>query len=333
MAVAFTQKAVRFTKARCDTSAHLRADLDTILLSVGWTHVRSVTNGFVYALMSPPPQSLSAKCLIQDQGKTFGVQNYPVIQIQMMSFTHEVAGASHPIIYGVSQLSAIGYQVLAGCCQLWISLPGYTASAPATGATAHNMACGIPSLPPDVATECSADLSTKPPITDLWWSGGGSIDGFRNGRFCVIGYSFSINEVVTLPPPTNQDAYSGSLRIFPVTGTENTDYSAHIDPRTIKYNPAGPNTGNPIFFDALIGWNYQIQGQIWDAFVMSRDMPMDATYISTELDTNGKPYTAKWINYMGDTMSNSTFGGGSSWFASLYLLVASPPGGAGNVAY
>lgn len=340
MAVAFTKKTIVYKRIRCDTSANMRGDLDAILLSVGWTHFSTVTGGYVYLLRSPSPQALPALCMVADQGHTLGVFNYPTVSIQFQSYVDpaHAGGWRHDLIYGQADFAALGYQVVAGCCQLWISLPGITSQQVGSVSTAfgYSFAGGIPSLPPDVATECTADPKAHGVVTELWWNCGsgyhtsGINRNFRSGRYCRESWSICQNAVITAGT-LSDDAYSGSLRLFPVTGTENADYSYAVMPRILKYKTGGG--GAPLSFDALVGWNYQIQGQLWDAFCMSRDRPVDGTYISAEPDSKGGFQAAKWVNYMGDTMSDSTVGDGDSWYQSLYLLIGTPKGGMENVAY
>lgn len=323
MGIAYTQRSIFFGPIRGDTSAHLRGDLDTALLSVGWAVSSLVTNGKIYGLTAP--NGLAAKVLIQDQGG-HDIVGHAFIVVQIMSADETALGYEHSLIYGAGAFVTTGYQLVAGCCQMFLSVPGTTGQVVPFNFSSQ-VALGIPSLPPDVGTECTANGTPSHTVTDLWWSCGDGIDtfvqapSFRLGRNCFRAWSVSLNKAVTIPPQNNsRDPTSGMLCYYPLTPTYNIDaaFPAGTD-QVQKYDGASNN--QPMNLDALMGWNFAVQGQLWDAFLISRDGTLDQVRTVMDSDVDGNPLTLQVI-----TWNNGGAGEGSegTYYGALCLLINPP---------
>jgi hypothetical protein len=315
MGISYSGKRIVYRKIRAGSSATMRADLDAALLDAGWQHVRAVDNGFVYELTSP--QAFHARCLIQDQGGGSLV-------VQFMAVDESILGFVHHLIWDV----APGYQIVAGCCQMFLSVPGYAA----TEGPFHSsctVAGGIPCLPPDTGTECSALGTPSKTLTDCWWSCGNGDDvfsarpDFRAARLCDGPWSCWCgcrNGVLTLPIPNS----TGQLCYFSMTPTNNIGGP----PAVVKY-------GNlqPLLLNAFVGWLWTIQGTLWDAFLVSNAQILDEQNTYEDVDSEGNPATLTAIMWnRGNPLGQ---GAGGTFFGTLALMTASAAslGGYENVAY
>jgi hypothetical protein len=335
MPIRFSGTIPVYTTLRATSSAALRGDIDAAVLSVGWVHTSTLTNGFTYTLTSP--QGLACNCRIQDTGATEGTplgttENYLEVQFSGAG-TSTTTGVVHRLIYSSTNTSYTGgYQLIAGVCQMFLSMPGVSNQIMTGGHRANTVSGGIPAITDDVSSACT--VSGAPLITENWWSCGISKNGdqcLRTGRYFRNNYSYCLNGVVYNKDVTSSndlDNYeSMPLQLLPLTATQNIDFFAYVYPRVVKYND-----DTPLVIDALLGFHWKIVGQIWDAFQKSRDTTLDELVTSTELDSLGNPYTATWqaFNY---GIPDENKGGSGTWFATLYLLRSLPITALGNYAY
>lgn len=324
MGIAYSRKQIVIRNIRIDTSDNFRADLESAILAAGWLKVRDVfQHGAVYECTTPDSRNLKARLLVQDQGSHGLAGNY--IIFQAMSHSETAKGQIHTIVYGNTAIDH--YQVLIGRCQLFLSVPG-TSGAVYLGDQSTSFAFGIPSLPPTASSgsSCGA-FGTGATITDIWWANGdGNLPffqckNFRSAPLCFGCFDFSLNGSVTSVSPDSftQDPSQGMLTLFYLTPTYNVDATGAQQNEIIKHS-----TLQPINLDATMGWQWQIRGQLWDAFQRTRPEPLDAIQSYVDSDVNDKPIPLTFQVWM------------SSFYTSLLLLTVSPPalaGGLLNVAY
>lgn len=321
LGIAFTNGPVKFTDTlRCDTGAHLIADLDAFLLLVNWTHAAVITNGFIYTLTSP--QTFPLFVSIQDVGNAGQPPSFSYsghIVIQCMDNTSGLnAGWPHWIGYGYGQpyLEAVADQ-----CQLFLALPA--GGTPPTFGAATSVAVGVPYV--GIGTgPCTTGVN---PITvsTVWWScGAGAQNGiepdFRTAWAALLNFSYSLNGVTTLAPqsPPNPNQYSGMLNVFPLTPT-------NLSAQVVKYGFL-----TPLMIDPFIGWLWAIYGQLWDALLLTAIAgAQDSQFSTVEVNSGGGNSIADWIvwGYENDGLSPA-----GTYFGTLCLLTA-PPSGGGVFAY
>lgn len=324
MAIAYSQSPIVYTTGlRQDTSPHLRADLDTALLSAGWVHTtNTVSNGFEYQCTSP--QGLAARCQIYDTN-TGGTGNQLTFKFLGTAGTN--TGWQHTLLCSQTGTSYNnGYQIVAGVCQFFVSLPGVSYLNPVgAGHFANAVAGGIPFLPNSTNTECTAETGGPLP-TELWWSCGatGNHTDFRTQNYCIAEFSYSKNNTAYLGTTSGSfgdDKYA--LRLFPLVQT-NANAPVTVLMVPVFYDTGSP--GTPIFIDSLMGWGNQIQGQLWDSFMMTESKLLED--VQTFSETFG---TSTWINYSNAPTGWQANGNGTLLFA-LYLMTGFQQG-PGNYAY
>lgn len=325
MGIAYSKLPVFSGTIRSDTSAHLRADLDAALLSVGWVHAATVTDGNKYEITSPQsPGNLKARVLVQDRGDV-NFLGAPYLVVQFMSQDETALGIEHRLIWGAVGYST-GYQVIAGRSQLFIALPGIGARQQvAVGDFSYSVAGGIPFVPAPVGDSCTVGLDS-PAVTDIWWSCGSGHQvfacayDFRNSPVCFADFSHSLNKAVVNQAAfvSGTDQSQGMLTLFYLTPTLNIDTITYPAQQILKYS-----TLNPINLDALIGWEWAIRAQLWDAFQRSKAETLDAIQHYVDEDDAGGTVNLTCKVWM------------SSYYSSLLLMTVSPPQTSGNwnVAY
>jgi hypothetical protein len=323
MAIAYSQAnpIVYATGIRTDSSPHCRADIDAALLIAGWVHTtNTISNGFEYSLTSP--QGLGALCHIFDSN-TAGTGNQLTIQFLGTAGTN--TGYPHVLsCLSTGTAYAPGYSVIAGPCQMFLFLPGVGFFNPSEGGHAPNsVAGGIPFLPTSTNVDCVAQAQTPLP-TELWWSCGadGGDTDFRVQNYCTYAFSYSKNNISYVPSAFGSDD-PNALRIFPLVQT-NANTSAAILMVPVLYDTS---PGVPLLIDTLVGWQNQVQGQIWDSFIMTKPMPLDD--IQTYTETFGE---TSWSNYANAPTGWQHNGNGTEIYA-LYLLFNYTPTALSNYAY
>lgn len=323
MPIAYSQATVIYTTGlRNDTSAHLRADLDTAFLAAGWVHTtNTVSNGWLYQCTSP--QGLKANLLVQDTN-TAGTGNSILFQMQGTGATN--TGWSHTLVCSNAGTAySPGYQIVVGTCQFFISLPNVSYFNSSDGGhSANAVAGGIPFLPASTNTECTVEANGTL-ATELWWSCGatGGDTDFRTQNYCIEEFSYSSNGTATLGNTNtgNMDDKT-ALRIFPLVQT-----NANAPVTTLMVPEFYDNTNTAILMDCLVGWENQIQGQIWDSFIMTKTNTLEDVRVYSE--TWG---TSTWINYSSAPTGWQHNGNGTIIF-SLYLLTGTSAGGPTNYVY
>lgn len=318
MAIAYSHRFIFHGTIQADTSANFRADTDTALLAAGWTIIRSITDGKVYESSPAPSSGLAMRLIVQDRG-TGGFAG-PYIIFQPMSVSEASVGIAHTIVYGNGNIPH--YQTIAGCSQFWISVPN-AVNPPITGDHSSSFACGVPCLPPGTlvapSPECSAVGVAPGVFTDIWWANGPGNDAFfyrqdfRSGPRCYGCFEYSVNNVITIVNPSSgvdQSPQQGMLGLFFLSSTYNIDGTGASQAQVITYN-----IGAPLYIDSLMGWLWQIRGQLWDSFQQTNAQTLDQISVFTDTDIYGRPFQL------------SAQAWSSSYYSSLRLLTANPGGG------
>jgi hypothetical protein len=315
--IAYSQRTIIKASIRADTSAHFRADIDSALTAAGWTVARTVTNGKVYQSSAAPVSTLALRMLVQDQGT--GSANAHWIVFQAMSSDESVMGLTQTIAWGALGITV--YQVIVGCCQFFISIPGRVGSG-IIGDQSGAFACGVPSLPFGSAGPGCEVNGVLPTITSIWWSCGDGnqaftyAENFRSGPRCFNNWSICKNGV-GLNAPAGNLPLSGMLGLWFLSPADNIDAPFYVAVPVTTYL-----VNSPLVIDALIGWQYRIQAQLWDAFQQTGPLSLDSVAVFQDDDVYGRNFTfpAQVWN--------------SSYYSSLRLLTESPnAGGTGAYIY
>src|SRR5581483_3886247 len=256
MGIRYSDGPIVYAPIRCDTSANMRGDIDAVLLACNWTHVRAVSNGFVYRCTSP--DGLVMKLLVQDQGSS-GFAG-PWLIFQPMSDDEAFVGGAYTILWGNAAYATRGYEMVANQCQMFLALRGQSYGGVVVGDDSYSFACGIPALPVSESSTCQTGPN---PILvfQLFWACGNvnpGLEDFRSGAACAA-YDRCLNR--TFFSAFVDGAEPSTLRIFPFCSADNVDSPTGVKPATLKYG-----TGAPLYLEAFLGWQWQIQGELWDAF-------------------------------------------------------------------
>jgi hypothetical protein len=336
MGVAYSGGHVEYSTLRADTIAHLQADLDALLLRCGWTHT-AVTGGYAYLLTSP--QDLQAKLTITNSGDTEAFTPWPNLRLVIANADGSAAGQWHFLATTSSTYATVGYEAIAGPCQLFVALRGYATQAIGrdaggveTQSQRYAFACGVPyvSTPVDAcATSSGSDTTTA-----TWWASSKETmpddkDNFRSGRYCSGFYDVSHNGTTTsIGNSPYKSAYDSPLELFPLTETQDVDFWFYSRPQVLKYG-----SGDPLFLNPFVGWGFKIYGQLWDAFLASAPAAaVDDVKTTTETDTAGGSRLCTWLGWNYKIPEESK-GGGGTWYATLYLLTTKYTRGVENLAY
>jgi hypothetical protein len=328
MGVAYSRKPIITRTLRADTVPHLLTDLDAVLVAANWPRT-VITDGYEYALISP--QGFQAKLRLTDLGDTSPFTSAGLLTLQVTSADGTVLGQVHKLATGPTAYVDAGYEAVAGCCQLWIALQGITDAHPGgvyLGAPEFSFACGIPYVQAPVTPAC--EMTAGPASTsEIWWSSGrdhpaSNLTDFRSSRYCSQPYSYCLNGVVRVRG-NGDSIYLGPLQLYPLTLTEDADFFFFIQPQTVKYS-----SGDPLYVTPFVGWEFAIRGQLWDAFLATKDFPVDTTKTTVELDAAGNTMTCNWLAW---NYSYQGAGNGGTWYATLFLLTTTSVAGLWNYAY
>jgi hypothetical protein len=317
MGIAFTNGPVAFSNTlRIDTGAHLIADLDALLLSVNWTHAAIIPSGFIYKIESP--QSYVAYVTVQDvgaagQGPGQSYDGHLIFQVADNTSGLN-AGIQHWIGYGWP--GSTYYEAVANQCQLFLGLPSGE-TGPLFGA-AESVALGIPYV---AVGSGSCVAGVNPAETDtIWWScGSGENEGrgpdFRTAWAPLQNFSYSLNGVTVIAGPSLSQA-SGMLNVFPLIPTDLSAVSV------VKYGSL-----DPLQIDPLLGWNYAMYGQVWDAFLSTAFGTLDNVFSTSENNSGGGTSNANWIVW---SFENDGPGIQGTYYGTLCLLTAPPMSNGGG---
>jgi hypothetical protein len=344
-----------YTTLRWDTSANLRADIDAAFTAAGVASKAAVTNGWKYNFTSP--QGLNCKVLVQDNGNRTGLypNTWPCIDVMFMSADESKVGYRHPLGYGYTSVNYPDtsgtpgkYEMHAGPCQFFIAMQGLA------DGKGNSVAGGIPSVVKPVAgSACASANGPDDDVSQMFWSCGsppliGAYD-FRWQRYCNSYFSYLRNNhlvvwdpAIPAPDPPAPLAVSGSaygyspfdggLELYPLTHPVDVEWPFSQWERVVKYKSSGAGIagGDPLLIDAFMGWEFQIEGQLWDALMATRDLDLGKRLTLVMDDVAGSPQKSTWqvwnhyVHSTGAGISLREFSDSGTYFCSLCLLVGKP---------
>lgn len=322
MGVRYSLSTIIFNQGiRADSSAHMIADIDACLVQAGWIHT-AITGGWEYQAESP--DGLQMALLLQQ---------VPADGSDYIRFTPTSADGSRVGLYQKIECNVATttsyWQIWANICSMFLapmddSLTG----------SGISFACGIPAIVTPGTGPCTAGV-TVPTVTELWWSCGSGTDAFSGAadffasRYASGAFNFSYNGVLYSATSNffyNPGSDPGTLQLLPVCSTSNVDFLIGAPAQSLKWS-----NGTPLRTDALLAFNYQIRGQLWDAFLMNDQAPgIDEPFNYSETAADGTPLATSWIGWNYGNPGGA--GGGGTWLATLYLLTVRN-GLIGNYAY
>jgi hypothetical protein len=309
------------TGLRCDTSAHLLADLDDALVAAGWTRT-TVTDGFMYSVESP--QGLRAKLKITAVGDSFAFPfgAFQKLRLQAFQFDGLSNGQVHYLGAGAPFTSDGGYEVVAGKCQLFLAVVGLS------GKTSHQPAYafsfGIPYVPQATGT-CAAVTGGATGVTSIWWCESTLLGTFcfRSSLWSEMTHDRCLNGVIFSKDDTNPrlDRTNGTLQLYPMTPTYNADFWFYIFPQTVRHT-----TKDTIYLHPWIGWDFKVLGLVWDAFLSTKVLEtddVDDVITTSEADSANGFRVGRWLGWSFGWPGEGK-GGGMTYYARLYLLATEP---------
>ncbi len=310
MAVAYSETEIVRSTLDGNSAAAMISDLNVVAIAAGWNPLPGPTGGYKYMIRSP--QGYEAHVLIQDD-INYKIDN-PAADLynfrSMVIVFYNVAETVKSFDYQLRANGIFGtYQVIAGVCQLFISVPGVP------GGGWSSVAGGIPFVPP-AAGFCAVEAPVT--IVDIWWSCGGSQFPYdwRAQANCYACMTYYRNGVAVVAVDNNNlRPLDGLLCLFPLTAT-NTYSVDQISWPTITYS-----THNVLAIDAFVGWDFSIRGQLWDAYLQTAAGTLDAIVNAEDTGSNGLPFIVRSITWH------------SQFFSSLQLIYEIEGAGFGNVAY
>lgn len=324
MAIAFSQAPIVAASIDGETSSALRAGIHSALTAAGWES-EAVTDGYQYTLASPQSTGageLQAKCRVRDIGQT--VLSTPCVTVQFLSYDEGRLGFEHP----VAVLAGRTYELIAGACQMFLALPGYS-SDPHESVYAHAVCGGIPYVPKNLTGECALEGIAQS-VSEAWWSSGVSAHNalaFRSAWYHDEGGRWSACYNGDLAG-SETAAYQPENRLA-LKAVSHPDWDLGI---FLSNQQTQWMDESPLYFDPLLTWGTgvdaanglaRIRGQIWDAMLGSKDAPL-----GHELTAGGFTWR-NWMHYQGGMSA----GAPGSYYSSLYLLEPAVVEGASNYAY
>ena len=313
MPVAYSNKTIVFSVIASTPVTSLLSDLHTVLINAGWIVTTTLTGGHIYEITSPQTVAYKAHVLIQDNvhyhidHPTVPLDNFTSAVLQFMNVAETVVSFPYQLNASFDAFSI--FQVVAGRSQLFISVPGRI------GGGSSSFAGGIPYVPPTSDGACTVASPTI--TTDIWWTcGGHTPQDFRTQSNALTYMTYYFNGVAFIASDTvSWQEWDGLLCLFPLTAV-NTYAVAQIPWPTITYS-----THNVLAIDAFVGWQWQIRGQLWDAYLQTAAGTLDATVTAADVDLHGQTFTVRSITWH------------SQFYSSLQLIYEIGGGGFGNVAY
>ncbi len=331
MAVAYSNRPIVTATIDGSTMGSLLSGLDASLVAAGWTST-AVAGGAEYTLTSPQSSgagNLQAKCRITNSGDTDLAAS--CARVQFLSLDGARLGRAHTIAVWPGR----SYELIAGQCQMFLSLPGYASNTPGPGGAYSHCVCGgIPHLRKD----CSADAPPADAV-EAWWSSG--IDNVTSGDTTCFRNSW-YHTRARWSGCYNGDLATGGgqANMLALRAVAHADYDLSF---YRSYQKTQWMDQTAIFFDPLLLWGTgvdpanglaKVRGQVWDAVLGSKDAPLGDEIVTDEVDPStgaalGRFHWRNWMHYEGDM----SFGAPFSYFASLYLLVSVEAQSDGNYAY
>lgn len=318
----------KFATIDSSSASSLIAGIYDLLTDRGWFNT-PIAGGYIFSAESP--QGLFFKLKVWDNGVTdVGVG---CISLQCISLDDSKHGLEHLLNYGVGV--KIHY-ALAHKCQFFIAVPDFQEHILFDPFRlpffSHwiSFACGIPHIPAPLSAECAPDGFSGEVVSLVWWassSGGnefGATANFRNELVCGPMWDVAWNDTQMFPqlgdsPTRSQDGRNGGegLRLLWLSDSGGSNPFAEIK---IKLYKRGP-----LYLDAIVAWQAQMRGQMWDAFIITDAFERDTIqrFIEGYKEDMVTPIYSYWWVWSSD------------FFGSLLLLKGDlvAGAGAGNYAY
>jgi hypothetical protein len=317
MGIAFSDSRIVYRTFSATTAAGLIEAIHHALTDARWVGT-AVGAGYRYVLESR--QSLRCQCKISDEGyRNLGERG---ITVRFMSYDQSQKGYEHPILYSLGRT----YEIIAGRSQMFLAAVGAGSISPEGpgGQAAHFVCGGVPYVSLGGAT-CAGLPTTEGGPTDVWWSSGSG-----NSFFGPRGFRIEWR---------NGSSWDGGwqgtrLGGFSVPEERVLRLSAVAHPLfDYGFMPSGQKTqwmdGKPLYLDPLLIWGEplgRVRGQIWDAMLGSKDMPLGHTLQTSEVDpeTGADAGVFTWRNWMHSEI-DMTKGAPGTYYSSLYLLTQTDP--------
>jgi len=310
------------------------SDLNTLLVSLGWTRLGDYLTGSYYEIESP--QGLKARVRIW----------YVDTPTSPNCFTLECYSHADPLTVGLEHRFVAGYagipgdpknfstyRVWANCCQLFI---GAVHAQSWVDRWPRAVQCGVPHSYQATAPTplCTRETPASQMTNELWFSAGDdngqdfSISGMngttrvdlRNSFFCQrytlvhngnVLYSGDIGN-----PTVPVEANALQLDIL----RSNFNWNATF---TYFSNGFTRPDGSPLAYNPLLSFQGYIFGELWDACLLSIPMTIDTTEDIFESETG---ITTRWINYAkAHPVDISTFVTRDEGRCYSLLLLKDPP--------
>lgn len=317
--VKYSLKPIIFSLPRADNSADLRADIHSLLIAAGWQVTSTLTEGYIYNCTSP--QGFQLGLLVQDGPSFSGVYDSSFVIFQLQSFDGTLTGYQNALRVGPTWGPL---QAIAGICYLWVST---TSTA---GSITRSFACAVPYVQ-DTEGPCS--VTSKVTLSQIAWACGGSTNGisffghtitdFRFGPNAFAGASYLYNTTMTIWTPDNSsiDTTAGMLCLLTLMPLHNFTTDAEWNQSPVTIMSETETFHDPIPIDALVAWNGQIQGQLYDAFIKTGPGTLDQVITSYDTDANGNPIAVISMTWH------------TAQFSQLQLVLTPGNEGVGNIAY
>lgn len=329
MGIAFSKAPIVRATATGSTRAELISSLVSILTSAGWSSA-AIANG--YRLTCTSPQGFQAALWLEDLGQYMSSVYGPAITLRMSC-------ADQSNISGKQKLVASAdreYQVIAGVCQVFISLEDTSSEAAVVdGFWGHHFAAGVPWINDDITGPCLGRLTAD--LEALWWMSGDGLHSFRNGwkheRYNWAGY-WSTDGL-----RQRQDFNSDPHLQFRVLSLANAGLGPVPAVPQVLYGD-----GEPLYLDPLIAWGPPgvddpplIRGQLYDAIWVTEPLELGSTIETTEVDEDtAEEFTAQW-EVWSETHEEPSQRFSSTWLGCLCVIPGLDAGGGefveGNHAY
>lgn len=296
MGIAFTTGPVYYETLDSSTSASFRADIGKWLVNAGWSGPEVSGSANIYEFTTL--QMMKGKLKIWDDGTMVGSAN--VINLQILNDAESALGIIHHLAYG-SVMSSFTYKINVSSTWCFITLLGIDGNIGFL--SSYSFSCGGLFLPQDLAGQCASP--TPNTITEIIWSEGSGDNtqvafNFRNAAShtdihgisaAPAVYSFIVNGVAFLSSGGTLDQHYGVMQYYTLLGTYNGTFNPQYPQSTIY------GTTLPLFIDALMGWEGQIQGQLYDAMVATAALNLDQTFSTMEPDFNSNDNLVPWISW------------------------------------
>lgn len=306
MAIALTQTRIVYRQFLASTRLSLINEINSALQVAGWTST-AVTGG--YRLLGVSPQGLGIYLYVRDLGHTyFDNPNFlPQVTFNFTSLDGLSVGMDHEIVTGLGT-----YQVITGCCYLWLSVRGTTFH-PA----GSHLGGGIPYLPGIAPCEGSIPAAAAPAQV-FWCMSDGSNDvGPRNSL--ILNGTMAHSEALWGTSYCAPGNLIGSVRI-PTLTAASAIFGGFDYPSPMLWR-----NGNFFNIEPMLVWGLandiepKIRGQIYDAMIFTKKTAMDVERVA---DVTGGNF--KFINFTHDY----TYGG-----LNLILPTGRSSSGRANYAY